>query len=570
MKYLFSIIAVFLVYNINAQSPGSCNIVSLPDSLYACIDNVDTLYATVTGSDSIIGIHWSPTTGLSDTSALDPTLTVSTAGWYYLTVESRTSDNLVVNGDFSAGDSGFSTAYTLEYPSITSIPGDYAVATNPYPYDYHYPWPSMGDHTTGTGNMLIVDGAASSSESFWCQTISVAPYTQYVFSVWTALLVSPVPEIKVTINGDSVSTFTTPADSASWQQYQVTWNSGTDTTATICMYDLNTVAEGNDFVVDDISLTQICVAKDSIYLAITFPDTTYVKKDTTACVSASGIALTAPSGYTHYLWNNGNTGMTLNITESGIYWITARTACSLLVDTFHVVFKPLPLINLGRDTSICRGDSLLLISAQPAGSTYLWNTGSKDSSITVSSGGIYDLQVTNNDCTSKDSIKITEVFPPVLNLSPDTILCFGQQLILLTNPDPSYTYTWSENNNSFFAVTQAGSYWVSAANTCGVASDTIKVAFDLCDIWFPSAFTPNGDGRNDIFRAVGDLTAFSDYSLSIYNRWGQRIFYTKDIYAGWNGEFNGVKQDIDTYFYMAYYSLGNKTHMLKGDLQLIR
>jgi gliding motility-associated-like protein len=58
--------------------------------------------------------------------------------------------------------------------------------------------------------------------------------------------------------------------------------------------------------------------------------------------------------------------------------------------------------------------------------------------------------------------------------------------------------------------------------------------------------------------------------LSIYNRWGQRVFYTEDIYDGWNGKFNGINQDVGTYYYMMFYSLEGKRHMMKGDLELIR
>jgi len=65
------------------------------------------------------------------------------------------------------------------------------------------------------------------------------------------------------------------------------------------------------------------------------------------------------------------------------------------------------------------------------------------------------------------------------------------------------------------------------SNTCGSTSDTINVAFELCDIWFPSAFTPNDDGLNDIIRAVGNLQRYKDFSLSIYNRWGSVFFILK-------------------------------------------
>jgi len=105
---------------------------------------------------------------------------------------------------------------------------------------------------------------------------------------------------------------------------------------------------------------------------------------------------------------------------------------------------------------------------------------------------------------------------------------------------------------------------------CGIASDTIKVDYHICDIGFPSAFTPNGDGLNDVIGVVGTLKYYHDYSLSIYNRWGERVYYSEDIYAGWDGIYKGDKQDLGTYFYMIFYTFEGKKHMLKGDFELIR
>jgi gliding motility-associated-like protein len=63
---------------------------------------------------------------------------------------------------------------------------------------------------------------------------------------------------------------------------------------------------------------------------------------------------------------------------------------------------------------------------------------------------------------------------------------------------------------------------------------------------------------------------YRNFSLIIFNRFGQRVFFTEDIYQGWDGTFNGSKQDLGTYFYMINYSLNGKKSMMKGDFQLIR
>ena len=135
-------------------------------------------------------------------------MTATTSGWYHLAVNSLIPGNLVANGDFSAGKYRVQHKLWIRRLWITvSTSGDYAVNTNPYSYDNV--WPLMGDHTTGTGNMLIVDGAALSSETFWCETIPVIPNTNYVFTAWTALFYLPQPSIQLKINGVAISTFTT-------------------------------------------------------------------------------------------------------------------------------------------------------------------------------------------------------------------------------------------------------------------------------------------------------------------------------------------------------------------------
>lgn len=111
---------------------------------------------------------------------------------------------------------------------------------------------------------------------------------------------------------------------------------------------------------------------------------------------------------------------------------------------------------------------------------------------------------------------------------------------------------------------------MSAYNICGSVSDTINLDFRHCEIWLPTAFTPNGDGLNDILRAIGQFNFITKFSLSIYNRYGQRVYYSEDLHSGWDGNFNGTKQDLGTYYYVMEFTLENKKQLIKGDVELIR
>jgi len=255
---------IFIPLFSSAQTTG-CSTISMPDTISVCSGSTVTLPAMLTGTDSIVNILWTPATGLSGSSILNPALTGTTSGWYRLSVNSISSDNLVVNGSFTAGNTGFSTGYTY-IATATSIPNEYGVGTNPDTYNPG--WPSMGDHTTGTGNMLLVDGSTTAGTSFWCETIVVTSATNYVFSVWSASLWLPLPSIQITINGIVTDTFAPSSTVGTWVQYQFTWNSGDDTLANICLTDLDLAYVGNDFAIDDISLRRLCVARDSEYVLV--------------------------------------------------------------------------------------------------------------------------------------------------------------------------------------------------------------------------------------------------------------------------------------------------------------
>jgi len=167
----------------------------------------------------------------------------------------------VGNGNFSAGNTGFSSGYTFASVDPSTGAGHFTVATSPLLFNSF--GASFGDHTTGTGPMLILDGSSQSGVVAWSQVVSLAPNTNYQFSAFAASwgevgdLHDPSPAIiSFTVNGSQVgSTLNLPATDGQWAQYQGSFNSGALTFATLGITDLNTVSIGNDFAIDDISLS---------------------------------------------------------------------------------------------------------------------------------------------------------------------------------------------------------------------------------------------------------------------------------------------------------------------------
>jgi hypothetical protein len=160
--------------------------------------------------------------------------------------------NLVVNGDFSAGNTGFTSGYTY-YSPMNWQPTRYSVGT----------LSSFGDHTTGSGKFLMADGAYSATTAVWSQTINVAANTDYSFEAWAREVYtpsSPVVTLGFYANSTQIGTLALAHNStASWQQFLTTWNSGTLTTVNLQIRDLqtNNGVPGNDFAIDDIRLSAV-------------------------------------------------------------------------------------------------------------------------------------------------------------------------------------------------------------------------------------------------------------------------------------------------------------------------
>ena len=169
---------------------------------------------------------------------------------------------------------------------------------------------------------------------------------------------------------------------------------------------------------------------------------------------------------------------------------------------------------------------MLLLNAGNTGAQYLWQDNSTSQSFTVTAPGQYFVKVVKDACSSSDTIKVQYDLKPVFTLGPDLGICDGQSILLHPAIQSSSTiqYLWQNgSSSSSFNVTQVGQYTLDVSNYCGTASDAINIIKGVCKLYVPSAFSPNDDGHNDIFKAeYGENVV--EFQLEIYNRWGQRIF----------------------------------------------
>lgn len=187
--------------------------------------------------------------------------------------------------------------------------------------------------------------------------------------------------------------------------------------------------------------------------------------------------------------------------------------------------------------------------------------------------GRYSVMVSDdNGCTDTANFVLVNQNPLSVWLGNDTAFCPGEQLVL--SPGSYAYYTWQDNSISpTYTVTQTGDYFVQVtdANGCS-ARDSIRIAVDCSDIWFPTAFTPNNDRKNDSFGPLGNLATVKDYSMRVYGRWGQEVFRSTTPYQHWNGKTGSNELHTQTFVWIAAYTqLGRKEKVIrKGVVTLIR
>jgi hypothetical protein len=190
-------------------------------------------------------------------------LAITTLGFvvFFLLQAVAGAANLLVNGDFTLGNTGFTSDYV--FTSDTQPEGTYCVDTNPH--DCHPGGTSYGDHTSGHGLMLNANGSVSPNQIVWQETVTVIPHTPYTFSGWAAswgnvggdlVGVDPSPaRLRFFINGIQVGQdFAVATQNGQWLQFVTSWPSESNTSATIAIVDGNVDAFGNDFSLDDLSL----------------------------------------------------------------------------------------------------------------------------------------------------------------------------------------------------------------------------------------------------------------------------------------------------------------------------
>lgn len=185
-----------------------------------------------------------------------------------------------------------------------------------------------------------------------------------------------------------------------------------------------------------------------------------------------------------------------------------------------------------------------------------------------STGNYKDIFVSQTGCDSIRTLDLTVLNKPKPKLGPTQEICETDSSIL--HPGTFTSYLWQDGSTKdHFIASKAGYYSVKVTNMCGSDSDKVLIVKHICDVFFPTAITPNNDGRNDEFKIMKGF-GVKDIHLVIYNRWGMKVYESTDLKAGWDGKYKGIPQRADQYVWFCMYTKNGHRDKQQGTFVLIR
>ena len=423
--------------------------------------------------------------------------------------------------------------------------------------------------TTDTTQIIIAD----TSGTYWVDVTNAGCTTRD--SILVTINSLPVVNLGV----DTTKCGGTVTLNASNAGAVFNWST-TETTQTIIVDSTST------YWVDVTDTATGCTTRDSIEVTINSLPIKSLGTDTSACGSHT---LDAGNSGALFSWSTTDTSQTIVVNTTNTYWVDVTIGGCTTRDSIDVTINPSPAANITPvgATTLCSGDTVELQS--DTANTYLWllngsGTGLTSQSIYVSTSGDYQVVVSNiAGCTDTSTIETITVNPllPIANFGHS-----GSSLtVTFTDSSVNETmWVWDFGDGNTDTVQNpvhtyaiAGSYNVCliAGNACGSDSicDSVTAKVIKIQLFIPNAFSPNGDGENDVFRVIG--SGIKKISLVVYNRWGEEVFETKDIKEateiGWDGKHNGEEQGMAVFVYYLEVEFEDGTpDIRKGDVTLIR
>ncbi|GIV28000.1 MAG: hypothetical protein KatS3mg027_1814 [Bacteroidia bacterium] len=380
---------------------------------------------------------------------------------------------------------------------------------------------------------------------------------------------APIPVItgdSVICQGQSANLTTGNFNSYNWSSGATNQSTTVSPSATTTYYVI--VTDANN-----------CTGIDSIDVVVNPLPIITINGNTTICEGQS-TTLTATGGGS-YLWNNGNTASSITVSPStpATYTVVVTTNAGC-VDSSSVNISVLqqPNAQITGNTNMCSGKEYILTAS--GGGTYLWSTGDSTSTINVSTtiDTTFIVMVSNGACNAYDTINVNVLSNPSANAGSDVTINQIQTATLTATGGGTYLWTPSAGLDCDTCATvnakptETTNYCVTVTNTDGcvdTACVTVTVDFICGEIFVPTIFSPNDDGKNDTYCVLGNCIKEIDFK--IYSRWGEIVFSTNDPKICWDGTYKGKLMNTGSFVYVLEATLTDGTLIQeKGNFTLVR
>lgn len=290
-----------------------------------------------------------------------------------------------------------------------------------------------------------------------------------------------------------------------------------------------------------------------------------------------------------------NPQFTFTPTQSAWYYCQASNNNCTSIDSIYILILSEDMQIQG-ETEVCKGDLIQLFvqNSSQFNFSYLWTpqalilSGQGTPNVQVdnqNSSTIYLEAISDNGCVLRDTVSITikdELIGNIVATSNPYYIMKGASSLLQATPNIFNSYSWtpsvnlSTSNQISTTATplQTTIYTVTGTYQGCKRTDTtiVHIVDYVCDVpyvYVPNAFSPNGDGDNDLVYVRG--VVISSFVFRIYNRWGQLVFETNDQFVGWDGKYKGVALDPDVYdYYLDVICLDEQKQLIKGNITLLK
>ncbi len=224
----------------------------------------------------------------------------------------------------------------------------------------------------------------------------------------------------------------------------------------------------------------------------------------------------------------------------GTYFFTALNACGAIERTLdiHVIgFNPLPF---GLQQQICPNRDTVSIGFHNENLAILWSNGANSPTIPTNVEGAFVATISDSSgrCSRDYTFMVENLAYNPRNVWPDETIRLCEEGQRTVHPAfIGVPYTFPDGSAGFnFYVEESGWVEVEYHDQCYTYQEAVMVELVpcLCPVWIPNAFTPDGDGNNDLFFPIADCPVHG-YHLQIFDRWGKLVFESRDIHEGWNG-----------------------------------